>query len=143
MDEILPSGLPRHVADHEVLTRLIYKRDYLKPQKAHNAFDVPSNGEISVFRTTFEPAEEQQTIISYGRSDRVCVGAAIFLASKVRELSLIIEANEAKVPKHANIINWPTLEDEREQKSLRLSIAQKLMSSGTITNLTDALQPKD
>lgn len=128
----LPSGLPNEVGDDEDIARFLtqsghYSTSSVKP----SAFlPNPKNGETSVFRHGAEPQEDLKKIADESVGElRKVHGAAILKAADIREALLQIDAIEPP-PRHANIIGWPWLENDRafgkaQQKELAALLAQK------------------
>jgi hypothetical protein len=116
--ELLPSGLPEIIADHEVLARFLtsssqYNSTMVKP----SAFlPEPEYRETSVFRHDSEPRPDFWAIgLEHIAQGRTLHGAALLTAKDVRVTGLDVRADEPP-PRHAAIRNWPWIHDDPDER---------------------------
>ncbi len=133
--EILPSGLPKLVADEEDLARFLTSSSQFnaKMVKPSAFLPNPKDRETSMFRHGSEPRE---TLWAIGEenaaNERTLHGAAICKARHVRAVPLEVEAGEPP-PRHAAIRGWPWNENDPElQKAKQKEMAAVIASEAAL-----------
>jgi len=135
---MLPSGLPEEVADGESLTRFLTQSGHYNSvgPKPSAFLPSPKTRNTSIFRIGNDPvavcgAWEQHA----SESDRTLRGYAVFQAGDARSLSLDVVAEDPP-PAHANLENWPWIEDDPDlQKAKQKEIAMGLVSKAELVVL--------
>ena len=131
MEVFFHTGLSVEVSDSEFVVRFLKdSNQYNAKSVKHQAFSPRQNSktgrwEVSVFRYRGESKEfwkERNQEIS---SKTTYHGFAKLNVGKIRSINLEVEADDTP-PAHANIIGWQTLEDKTLNKSLQMSLSQKL-----------------
>lgn len=124
---ILPSGLPKEVADDEPLARFLtssgqFNQSAVKP----SAFlPNPKDGKTSVFRHGAEPQADLIAIANqHIGSNRRVHGVGIVRAGDVRAVHLDVQSQEPP-PRHADITNWPSKMEKARQKKIAIKLAQR------------------
>lgn len=127
----LPSGLPEEVSDDEPLARFLTSSGHFNSSKTKQAAFLPNpkDGRTSVFRHGQEPKASLEAIGNRQIAGRRVYGAGIVKAGDVRAVELDVESIEPP-PRHADIINWPWMKDDREfgkaqRKEMAILLAQK------------------
>ena len=128
----LPSGLPEEVGDVEPLARFLTSSGHFNNSKVKQAAFLPNpkDGRTSVFRHGVEQKSELEAIGHQEiAGNRNLYGAGVVKASDVRAVNLEVEALEPP-PRHADIIDWPWIKDDREfgkarRKEMAILLAQK------------------
>lgn len=129
--EMLPSGLPKIIADEEDLARFLTSSSQFNSKMAKPSAFMPEieDRETSVFRHGDEPSEQLWAIgDEHAARGRTIHGAAIIEARSVREIRLDVFSDEPP-PRHAVIRNWPWTEADpdlrrAEHKELAISLAR-------------------
>jgi len=85
----------------------------------------PKHKNTSVFRASNDSEKLQQVWQSTSTGERTLKGIAIFKAIHVRAANLDVIAAEPP-PAHANIEQWPWIEDPDLQRAKQLEHAQKI-----------------
>ena len=136
---MLPSGLPEHVADGEELSRFLTQSNHYKSGMAKPAAFLPNPAfrNTSVFRMGNDPVRLQQTWNATVTNGRVLKAVAFFHARDVRVARLEVESEEPP-PAHANIEEWPWIENDPElQKAQQKERAAELASRTTMREFTN------
>jgi hypothetical protein len=129
---MLLSGLPEEVADDESLSRFLTQSGHYNSVAAKPSAFLPNprSRNSSVFRIGNDPvAVREAWDREASDTDRTLHGYAVFRAGEARALSLEVVAEEPPRA-HANLENWPWLEDDPElqkarQKEIAMGIASK------------------
>ena len=133
--EMLPSGLPKSVADVEDLARFLTSSSQFNAKMAKPSAFLPSHKdrETSTFRHGSEPRDSLWEIgDTEAAGERTIHGAAICNAGDLRSLHLQIEAEEPP-PRHAAIKGWPWDDSDPElQKAKHKEIAGFIASKAML-----------
>lgn len=134
--DILPSGLPSHVADEEPLARFLKSSKHYSQVNKHVKYAAylpnPRNGKSSVFRHSGEPASELWGIGRSALGENVRIhGAGIISASVVRAEKLEATASEPP-PRHADIEKWPMDDDPEETRAAQREVAIALAAKARL-----------
>jgi len=108
--------LPELVADTESLTRFLTQSSHFNSFGAKPSAFLPNprSRNTSLFRIEKDDGAVRQAWEDYAAgAERVLRGYAVVIASDVRSQSLEIVAEEPP-PAHANLENWPWIEDDPE-----------------------------
>ena len=134
---MLASGLPEHVADDEDLARFLTQSNQFNALMVKPAAFLPNPKyrNTSVFRLGRDPERLRQTWQDNAAGDRTLKGAAILKVIHVRSIQLDVIGAEPP-PVHANIEDWPWLEnDPVEQKARQLELAGQIASNAELVRL--------
>jgi len=108
--------LPEVVADTENLTRFLTQSSHFNSFGAKPSVFLPNprSRNTSIFRIERDAGAVRQAWEAHAAgAERVLRGYAVVIASDVRSQSLEIVAEEPP-PAHANLENWPWIEDDPE-----------------------------
>lgn len=134
--QTLPSGLPEHIDDEESLARFLTQSNQFNSFMAKPAAFLPNpkHRNTSVFRAGNAPAQLRQIWEALG-SQRTLKAAAVCKAARIRANQLDVIAEEPP-PAHANIENWPWLDNDPElQKAKQLELAGQIASATELVKL--------
>lgn len=134
----LPSGLPEHVADEEVLGRFCGSSSWFARETKrvkYPAFLPAPDDDTSVYRVTGMTPEaiwEHATahFVNAEKQPYSHHGAALVEACHVRSAGIDAIAHEGP-PRHANLRGWPLDQDPVLQKSRRKEIATRIADRAT------------
>ena len=115
---MLGSGLSETIDDGEPLARFITSSSHFNAIGVKPAAFLPRRDETSVFRQQAGPELAILANRHLAQAKNI-FGAAMIAASAVRAAALDVMASEPP-PKHANIIGWPSLQNDPELRKAHL-----------------------
>jgi hypothetical protein len=139
---MLPSGLPEEIDNNETLARFLTSSSLFNSIGAKPAAFLPNPKykNTSVFRQISSSSALRQKWTEVG-GNRSLHGVALLNAHQVRSAQLDVESEEPP-PAHANIINWPWIENDPElQKAKQRELANALAQQSELMNLEISLKP--